>query len=163
MLRKNANVLAPLAAALVLSACGGSKTPGPGEQPATTAAPAETEPATREESETVVTETETIETETAETATAGPPAEDGKVTVIRLEDGKPQGGVSTIEVKQGDVVRFRVQSDQATEIHVHGYDIEQEAVPGKPAVFKFRAELEGIFEVESHLGEEQIVKLVVEP
>ena len=173
MLGKNVMLLAVLAAAaaFALSACSGSESSGAGEEPAaTTAAPAETAvptteaaATTEEETETATTETEPSETAPVETETTAPPAEDPEVVVVRLVGGEPQGGVRTIRVRQGDVVRLRVESDQASEIHVHGYDIEQEAGPGKPAVFKFTADLEGIFEVESHVGEKQIVKLVVEP
>lgn len=84
---------------------------------------------------------------------------------IELRDGKPAGGdVRTIEVKKGDFVRLTVESDAPDEIHLHGYDIEKEAAPGSPARFSFRADVEGIFEVEGHKGgETRIARLVVEP
>lgn len=89
-------------------------------------------------------------------------ADTGPVT-ITLVGGQPQGGVTTITVKKGDTVRFTVDSDTEGDVHVHGYDIEKPAGPGKPAVFEFTANIDGIFDVESHISEAKIAKLVVNP
>jgi hypothetical protein len=61
-----------------------------------------------------------------------------------------------------------VRSDVADEIHLHGYDIEKEAGPGRPARFRFKANLEGQFELESHVAEDAgrdpvVGTLIVEP
>jgi hypothetical protein len=61
-----------------------------------------------------------------------------------------------------------VSADAEDDIHLHGYDIEKTVQPGKPATFKFTADIEGIFEIESHVaeaaGREPLVgKLTVEP
>ena len=61
--------------------------------------------------------------------------------------GEAEGGAQTIEASNGQKVRIVVRSDQTGDIHLHGYDIEKEAGPGKPAVFAFTADLEGIFEI----------------
>jgi hypothetical protein len=76
--------------------------------------------------------------------------------------------VRRIEAKRGDFVRLVVESDAADEIHVHGYDITRKVRPGEAARFSFRADVEGIFEVESHEAEHEgvdsvIARLVVEP
>ncbi len=47
--------------------------------------------------------------------------------------------------------------------HLHGYEIEKTAGPRSPAVFRFEAEFEGVFEVETHNGDAVIAKIVVEP
>ncbi len=101
-------------------------------------------------------------TATAESALPPPPTE------IRLEGGEVQGGVQRIEAKAGDTVRFVVISDTPDDIHLHGYDIEKEAAPGRPARFEVEADLEGAFEIESHVAEDGgreplIARLVVEP
>lgn len=82
---------------------------------------------------------------------------------VRLADGRPVGGVATVSVDRGDEVLITVEADSPNEVHLHGYDIEHDAVPGRPARFDFTAELEGIFELESHTSNEQLVRLVVEP
>ena len=101
-------------------------------------------------------------TATAESAPPPPPTE------IRLEAGEVQGAVQRIEAKAGDTARFVVISDTADDIHLHGYDTVKEVVPGKPARFEIETELEGVFEIESHVAEDAgreplIARLVVEP
>jgi hypothetical protein len=85
-----------------------------------------------------------------------------------LRGHKPVGGVARIEVKKGELVRMVIESDASDQIHVHGYDIEREAAPRAPARFSFRADAEGVFEVESHEaehggGDPLIARLVVAP
>ena len=74
----------------------------------------------------------------------------------------------TLRFTEGERIRFRVRSPDADEIHVHGYDITKNAGPGTPARFVFRADLEGVFEVESHVAEDAgrnplVARLVVNP
>lgn len=101
-------------------------------------------------------------TATAESALPPPPTE------IRLKGGRVSGGVAQIEATTGRTVRFVVFSDTPDDIHLHGYDIEKEAAPGAPARFRVKADLEGVFEIESHQAEDAgaeplIARLVVEP
>jgi hypothetical protein len=108
---------------------------------------------------------------TATTATgsgsepAGDKAKKEKDTVpfIDVVDGQPKGGVTDLEFVKGDEIKFAVRSNTADEVHVHGYDIEEEIEPGKPAIFDFPADLEGVFEVELHGSETQIAELTVNP
>jgi FtsP/CotA-like multicopper oxidase with cupredoxin domain len=95
-------------------------------------------------------------TETETDTTAEQPAEPAAppVTRINVKGGVIDGDVKSIEVAKGDTVRIVVTSDVDDEIHLHGYDIEKEAGPGKPARFKFKATLEGAFELESHAAED---------
>jgi FtsP/CotA-like multicopper oxidase with cupredoxin domain len=86
-----------------------------------------------------------------------------EATVIHLVGGQPVGGKQKISVKKGDTIRLKVTSDEAGEIHVHGFDLEQEAAPGKPASFAFTANIEGRFEVESHVSDAQIAEISVNP
>jgi hypothetical protein len=153
---------AALASALALAGCGGSTEtaePAAPPPPATTEPPAtaDTGPATTE-AETTETEPETTESEPA--TTAGEPDEDVHVVILA---GERVSGEDRVEAKQGDHVRIEVAVDAPQELHLHGYDLEQEASPEKPAVFDFTADLEGIFELESHLNEAVILELVVEP
>ncbi|NUR98531.1 MAG: hypothetical protein HOV67_25155 [Kribbellaceae bacterium] len=41
-------------------------------------------------------------------------------------------------------------TDVADELHLHGYDLEKETVPGKPATIEFDASIPGEFEAELH-------------
>jgi hypothetical protein len=87
---------------------------------------------------------------------------------IDIKGGKPAGGVQDIKVKKGDKVTIVVSADAHDDIHLHGYDIEKAVEPGKPATFRFTANIEGIFEIESHVAEDAgreplMGKLTVEP
>ena len=87
---------------------------------------------------------------------------------VRLRGYRPVGGIQEIEVESGEEVRLVVLSDAPDDIHVHGYDLEREIAPRRPATFRFAADLEGIFEIESHGAEHEggnplIARLVVKP
>lgn len=106
------------------------------------------------------------ETTTTATATKESPAKsDDKPTVptIVVRNGEPVGGVQELEYSAGDEIRFRVSSNQADEVHVHGYDVEEEIPAGGSATLAFPADIEGIFEVELHGSETQIAELRVNP
>jgi hypothetical protein len=101
------------------------------------------------------------------TATNGTAAQP-KAFTIDIKGGKPVGGVADIKVTKGDKVQIVVSADAHDDIHLHGYDIEKPVEPGKPATFKFTADIEGIFEIESHVAEDAgreplMGKLTVEP
>ena len=82
---------------------------------------------------------------------------------IAVKGGEPVGGVQDLDYNTGDEVRFFVRSDAEEEVHVHGYDLMQDTVPGKPVSFEFTADIEGIFEVELEETHTQIAELTVEP
>jgi len=85
------------------------------------------------------------------------------VRTVRVVNGQPQGGVRRLEYKKGDRIRFKVQSDVADEIHVHGYDVMKDVTAGGSASFSFTASIEGRFEVELEDAGTQIAELEVEP
>jgi len=98
---------------------------------------------------------------TTPTASAPPAAE---FMQIRVQAGRPAGGVQTITVKNGERVRIQVASQDTTdEIHLHGYDIKRDLKAGDSVRFSFVASAEGIFEMELEDAGVQIGKLVVEP
>ena len=70
---------------------------------------------------------------------------------------------SNVTVTEGDRVVLRISTDSPLEVHVHGYDIEQELEPDEPARLSFEADLTGRFEIEDHETEEELGTLVVEP
>src|SRR5688572_340879 len=50
------------------------------------------------------------------------------VPTIRIQGGALAGEVEQIDVNSGETVRFRVVADQPWDLHVHGYDIEDQIV-----------------------------------
>ena len=99
-----------------------------------------------------------------ETGAAGtPPTIAGTPPTIVVKGGEPVGGVQELEYGAGDEIRFRVRSDVADEVHVHGYDVMEDVKAGGTVSFDFPAEIEGIFEVELEERMEQIAELRVNP
>jgi nitrous oxide reductase len=86
-----------------------------------------------------------------------------KPVTVQVKDFKPVGGIKELTVKKGDQVHYTVTSDQPEEIHTHGYDIAKDVAPGKPAVFDFKATIDGVFDVELEHHGVQIMSLKVEP
>jgi FtsP/CotA-like multicopper oxidase with cupredoxin domain len=115
----------------------------------------------------------TTQKQTGTTGGGGTPTEttvpaEPAVNPIRIQDGKVVGGPADIQVKKGDQVTIVVSANAPDDVHLHGYDIEKPVEPGKPATFKFTADIEGIFEIESHGAEDEgrdplLGKLTVEP
>ncbi len=109
--------------------------------------------------------TSTTETGTETTAPAPPKPE---ATKIDIRGGNLVGEPAEIHAKNGDTVVIVVSADAPDDIHLHGYDIEKKVEPGKPVTFRFKANLEGEFEIESHVAEDAgrdplLGTLIVEP
>jgi hypothetical protein len=101
---------------------------------------------------------------TGNTGTSNPSAVAAPtVTQIRVVNAKPVGGITKIDVKQDERVRFKVTSDTADEVHVHGYDFMKDVPAGGSVSFNFPAKITGSFEIELEDHEEQIASLKVEP
>lgn len=99
----------------------------------------------------------------AQTQAAPPP--EPPVEVITMRDGAPVGGVRELTYSKGDEVRIKVKLDEPQEdIHIHGYDVEV-LNPSSKASFNFKAEIEGIFELEAHgpSGDVVLAEVRVEP
>jgi plastocyanin len=118
---------------------------------------------------TATTGTETTKTETrTSTETEAPAPPEPETTRIDIRGGEVAGGPAEIHAKNGDTVVIVVSADAPDDIHLHGYDIEKRVEPGKPATFRFKANLEGEFELESHVAEDAgrdplVGTLIVEP
>jgi hypothetical protein len=75
-----------------------------------------------------------------------------------------QGGeVTKLRYTEGETVRFRVTSEEAEEVHVHGYDIAKDIPAGETVTVSFKADITGIFEIEYEHAGEQIGQLRVDP
>jgi FtsP/CotA-like multicopper oxidase with cupredoxin domain len=103
-----------------------------------------------------------------ETETEAPAPPKPEPTRIRIRGGQVVGGPAEITAKKGDTVVILVSADAADDIHLHGYDIEKKAAPGAPARFRVKTDIEGQFEIESHVAEDAgrdplVGTLIVEP
>jgi FtsP/CotA-like multicopper oxidase with cupredoxin domain len=107
-------------------------------------------------------------TESAPTETAAPAPPKPEVSRIQIRGGEVVGGPAEIRAKKGDTVVIVVSADAPDDIHLHGYDVEKKVEPGRPARFRVKTNLEGEFEIESHVAEDAgrdplIGTLIVEP
>jgi hypothetical protein len=87
----------------------------------------------------------------------------GTVPTIVVRGGRPVGGIRELSYDKGDRIRFKVHSDVADEVHVHGYDLMKDVEAGGTIGFDFPASIEGVFEAELEGRKEQIVELRVNP
>lgn len=99
----------------------------------------------------------TLPTTTATIETTPAPKPKPKPPLLRA------GAARELEFEKGDTVRFRVRHDQPEEIHVHGYDIAKDLPPNKTVTMSFKANLEGIFEVELEHSGTPLGTIKVEP
>jgi hypothetical protein len=145
LVRPTATALLPVLAVLALAGCGGDDTSSAGGTPtsaATTTAspsgprtPSNTADASRDEADVVITAT--------------------------VANGKITPSTQTVKASQGQTVKITVTSDEADEIHLHGYDKEIPLEPGKPGSVTFTADTKGTFEIETHESGKLVAKLVV--
>jgi hypothetical protein len=104
-------------------------------------------------------------TSTATADTGGATAEEETPTPtpkpkpVLLQAGKEKA----LDYEQGETVRFRVRSDEAEEVHVHGYDIKKELEPGKTETVSFKATIPGIFRIELEHSQTLLAQLKVVP
>ena len=130
----------------LVAGCGGDEDGGqaattgaaPTSSPTSTAAPASTGEAT--------------------TTTAGFA---GTLIEARVAGGNVETAERRVSVKRGEQVRIQVESDQADEVHVHGYDLKRPVGPGTPATIEFAADLPGVYEVELEETRRKLVELEV--
>lgn len=104
-------------------------------------------------------------TQTASTAEpeAPAPAPAPKIPTVVFAGGAPKGGVKALSFDKGDTVRFRVRSDVAEEVHVHGFDERADVAAGKTVSFAFAAKFDGAFEVEMERSGAQVASLEIQP
>jgi heme/copper-type cytochrome/quinol oxidase subunit 2 len=91
------------------------------------------------------------------------PSETEKVVEIQVSvrDGKVKPSPRRIEIEKDSQVRLLVTSDVDDELHVHGYEIEAELEAGRPTTVEFAADQTGLFEVETHESELELLQLEV--
>ncbi|MGB0889926.1 MAG: hypothetical protein ACPGWS_06540 [Solirubrobacterales bacterium] len=91
--------------------------------------------------------------------TGGAEAGTSRSTAPLLRSGKK----TTIKVDKGETVYIRGRSATTDELHIHGYDLYVPLPAGKTVNYKFKADIDGVFEIELHGNGEQVADLRVSP
>jgi len=94
-------------------------------------------------------------------ASAPPTSGSERRLEVTFAHGKAGGDTGRVQVAKGTPVALVVTSDVADEVHLHGYDIEQELSPGTPVTLRFDATVAGVFEVELHEAGTVLLRLQV--
>ena len=123
-------------------------------EPSSATTPAETQTQTGSETE-------------AETEAEPPPPPEPEVTRIQIKAGRVVGGVKTIEVAKGDVVRIVVTPTPRTRSTCTATTSSARPLRAAGAL-QFKADAEGAFELESHAAEDAgnepvVARLLVGP
>ena len=112
---------------------------------------------------TTTTATTTTTTDTGGETTPTTPAAQAKVITIRVVGGRPQGGIQRPTIDQGDKVVLVIRAASGEAVHLHGYNLEQEIVPGAAARMPYTADIAGRFELELHPTDTLLAVLEVKP
>ena len=86
-----------------------------------------------------------------------------QVAKVRIVGGKPAEQARTISLGTGQQGRIDVTSDTRSVIHLHGYEIERPVAPGKTTKLRFKADIEGVFELEDHTSGQGLASVEVAP
>ena len=141
-------MLAAVAAgAIALAGCGGDST----NDAVTTTETTATAPTTTADA--------TTTTETTQTT----PASEAKVIMVNVVKGVPKGGIQRPTVDKGDKVVLVVRTDSGEAVHLHGFNIEKDVVPGQAVRMPFTANIAGRFEVELHPTDALLAVVEVKP
>ena len=73
-----------------------------------------------------------------------------RVIDVRIEKREVVAPQEAIRITQGDVVELRWTSDEAVELHLHGYDVELHVGPNETAIMAIEAFAAGRFPITSH-------------
>ena len=77
-------------------------------------------------------------------------ATEEKVFALDVTAGKTPAAQQVIRVEKNDLVKLRIRSDTAGEVHLHAYHQDIKLVPGTPAEISVKAHATGRFRIEWH-------------
>ena len=99
----------------------------------------------------------------------GPSAQEAVFFDLAIRERATHGVDGPIRVYEGDRVMLRWTTDEAVEIHLHGYDVRVALTPGDLAAMELLAFATGRFEITSHgfggcsQDHETLIELEVHP
>ena len=73
-----------------------------------------------------------------------------QVIEVKIEKREVVVPQDAIRITQGDVIELRWITDEAVDLHLHGYDVELHVGPEEPAAMTIEAYAAGRFPITSH-------------
>jgi FtsP/CotA-like multicopper oxidase with cupredoxin domain len=77
-------------------------------------------------------------------------AQNARARQFAITGRKVEAAASVVRVSQGEAVEIVLTSDEAAELHLHGYDLKLSLTPNMPGTLKFTAKIAGRFPLEAH-------------
>ena len=78
-----------------------------------------------------------------------------EVFEINIRNGQVVSGPPLLQAHEGDEITLKIVSDLSDEVHLHGYDLHADLVPGETATLAFTATRTGRFGMEMHRSQEK--------
>ncbi|MFL2763648.1 MAG: hypothetical protein ACJ0A6_01375 [Dehalococcoidia bacterium] len=69
---------------------------------------------------------------------------------LNIKNNKLINQSTTLRVNHNDYIKLNINSDQKTQIHIHGYDIEKKISPENTELIGFKANATGRFNITIH-------------
>ena len=89
------------------------------------------------------------------------PAKEPVTVTVSITDGTVSPKPSRVKVPLGSTVELQVTSDVDDEVHVHGFDVEEPLDAGVTTTVELQATEAGLYEVETHETELELLQLEV--
>ncbi len=89
------------------------------------------------------------------------PAKEPVTVSVSITDGKVTPKPSRVKIPLGSTVELQVTSDVDDEVHVHGFDVEKPLDAGVTTTVELQATEAGLYEVETHETELELLQLEV--
>jgi len=90
-----------------------------------------------------------------------PSAATGRTLAVTVRGTKVTPPPSTVDLRVGEELTLTVTDDQDNVLHIHGFDIEEDLVAGRPLTVTLTGKQPGTYEVETHHPELRLLKIAV--
>ena len=137
---------AGLALTLALGACGGEDAAAPGTS--TSSSPASSSSSVSPSS-------------SPSSSSSSSPAAQGRGLNITITGKKVTPAPGTVDLAVGEKLTLVVTSDHDDQLHVHGFDVEEELRAGVPTTVTVTGKDPGVYEVETHEPALRLLKIAV--
>ena len=81
--------------------------------------------------------------------------------MVTVTGNKVSPAPATVDLGVGEKLTLTVTSDHADQLHIHGFEIEEDLVAGKPLSVTVTGDEPGVYEVETHQPELRLLKIAV--